>query len=331
MRIAFATAASILALTHASVAGQPAKPVQTVLISFDGAHDVAQWKRSLKLADETGAKFTYFLNCSFLLSPETKNHFDAPGKGKARSNVGFGKSQADVSARLNQIWRAHVSGHEIASHTCGHFDGKDWSAADWENDRKQFRSILADAWVINGEVREPFGWRRFSEDFPKGFRAPYLSVGTGLEQALKSGRYLYDASTVERGIAAPKIKSGIVRFALPLVPEGSEERRIIAMDYNLFVRHSGGFERPDKDGAFEQRTYGMLMKVFKEQYSGKREPVQFGLHFTLMNGGAYWRAAERFALEVCVKPDVRCTTYEDYARRLLKSGSAKAVAARDGS
>jgi hypothetical protein len=51
----------------------------------------------------------------------------------------------------------------------------------------------------------------------------------------------------------------------------------------------------------------------------------------LMNGGAYWWAAERFAREVCVKPDVRCTTYEDYARQLLKSGSAKPVAARDGS
>jgi peptidoglycan/xylan/chitin deacetylase (PgdA/CDA1 family) len=331
MRIAFATTVSFLALIQASVAGQPAKPVQTVLISFDGAHDVAQWKRSLKLADVTGAKFTYFLNCSFLLSPETKSRFDAPGKGGAKSNVGFGKSREDVSARLNQIWRAHVSGHEIASHTCGHFDGKDWSAADWESDHRQFRSILADAWSINGEVREPFGWRRFSEDFPKGFRTPYLSVGKGLEPALKSGGYLYDASTVERGIAAPKVKTGIVRFALPLVQEGPEGRRIIAMDYNLFVRHSGGFERADTDGAFEQRTHDMLMKAFNEQYSGKREPVQFGLHFTLMNGGAYWRAAERFAREVCVKPDVRCTTYEDYARQLLKSGSAKPVAARDGS
>ena len=101
MRIAFATAVSFLALTHATVAAQPAKPIQTVLISFDGAHDVVQWRRSLKLAEETGAKFTYFLNCSFLLSPENKGRFDAPGNGNARSNVGFGKSQSDVSARLN--------------------------------------------------------------------------------------------------------------------------------------------------------------------------------------------------------------------------------------
>jgi peptidoglycan/xylan/chitin deacetylase (PgdA/CDA1 family) len=331
MRIALATAVSLLSLTVPSIAGESPRPIQSVLISFDGAHDIAQWQRSLKLADETGAKFTYFLNCSFLLSPENKGRFDAPGKGTAKSNVGFGKSQEDVTARLNQIWRAHVSGHEIASHTCGHFDGKDWSAADWESDRKQFLSILANAWAINGEVREPLGWRKFSAGFPKGFRAPYLSAGESLEQALKSGNYLYDASSVERGIAAPKVKSGIVRFALPLVPEGPDNRRIISMDYNLFVRHSGGFERPDTDGQLEQRTYAMLMNAFNSQYNGKREPVQFGLHFTLMNGGAYWRAAERFARTVCMKPDVRCTTYEDYAQRILKSGSGKAVAARDGS
>lgn len=329
MRFALA-ATAVFALTHQSVA-QPAKPVQTVLISFDGAHDVAQWQRSLKLAEETGAKFTYFLNCSFLLSPENRHLVDAPGKGRGKSNVGFGKSQADVTARLNQIWRALVSGHEVASHTCGHFDGKNWSATDWESDRRQFRSILANAWQINGEAREPFGWRAFSGQFPTGFRAPYLSVGKGLEPALKSGSYLYDASTVERGISAPKIKSGIARFALPLVPEGPEGRRVIAMDYNLFVRHSGGFERRDTGGQFEQRTFDMLMNAFNEQYSGKREPVQFGLHFTLMNDGAYWRAAERFAREVCVKPDVRCTTYEDYARRILKPDAIRTAATRGGS
>jgi len=34
-----------------------------------------------------------------------------------------------------------------------------------------------------------------------------------------------------------------------------------------------------------------------------------------MNGGAYWRALERFADEVCVKPDVACVSYRDYIAR----------------
>ncbi|MGB8819374.1 MAG: polysaccharide deacetylase [Rhizobiaceae bacterium] len=328
MRICILALATVAATTIMSEA-EPARPVQTVLISFDGAHDVAQWQRSLKLAEETGAAFTYFLNCAFLLSPENKGKLDAPASGGPKSNVGVGKSRADVSARLNLIWRAHLSGHEIASHTCGHLDGKHWSAADHASDLQQFRTVLANAWSINGEPREPFGWRAFADQSLKGFRAPYLSVGAGLEPALKSGGYLYDASTVERGIAAPKIKSGIVRFALPTLAEGPSGRRIISMDYNLFVRHSGGFERTDTDGNFERRTYDMLMANFNEQYKGKRNPVQFGLHFTLMNGGAYWRAAERFARNVCTRSDVRCTTYADYATRLLKDVKSGAISAKD--
>ncbi len=327
----FSLALAVLISPGAALAADTAKPDQIVLISFDGAHDTMQWRRSLALGQKTGAKFTYFLNCVFLLSPENKGLFDAPGKGAGRSNVGFGKSKADVSARLGHIWRAHVDGHEIASHTCGHFDGKDWTAKDYAKDRAQFHAIMADAWTINGEPREPFGWRGFVEDSLKGFRAPYLSVGAGLEAHLRSGGYLYDASGVERDIAKPKLKAGVLRFALPTIPEGPDHRRIIAMDYNLFVRHSGGFERTDRDGVFEQRTLDALYGAFNGQYSGKRNPVQFGLHFTLMNGGVYWRAVERFAADVCVKADVKCITYEEYARGQKAANVAAAWAKRGGS
>ena len=34
-----------------------------------------------------------------------------------------------------------------------------------------------------------------------------------------------------------------------------------------------------------------------------------------MNGGAYWRALERFAGEVCVRPEVACISYRDYLER----------------
>jgi peptidoglycan/xylan/chitin deacetylase (PgdA/CDA1 family) len=308
-----------------------AKPEQIVLISFDGAHDNAQWQRSLALGQRTGAAFTYFLNCAFLLSHENKTLFVTPGKGAGKSNVGFGKSKADVAARLGNIWQAHVAGHEIASHTCGHFDGKAWTAQDYANDRATFRNIMADAWKINGAPREPFGWRAFVDASLKGFRAPYLSIGPGLETHLRSGGYLYDASSVERGISQPKMKAGVLRFALPTIPEGPEGRRIIAMDYNLFVRHSGGFERTDTDGAFERRTLNALYAAFNGQYSGARNPVQFGLHFTLMNGGAYWRAVETFAADVCVRPDVKCITYEKYAQSHAASKLAAAWMRRGGS
>ncbi len=313
-----------LAFLGNAVAGE--KPVQTVIISFDGAHDNNQWQRSLDLGRRTGAEFTYFLSCVFALSPDTKQVYDAPGKGRAKSNVGFGKSQEDVAERLNYIWQANLEGHEIASHTCGHFDGKDWSKADWLSEFSQFERIMKDAWNINGLVGEPKGWRAMIGAIT-GFRAPYLSINANLYAALVDKKFAYDASKVERDIKAPALGGRLAQFALPMLAEGPEQRRVLSMDYNLFVRHSGGFERSDVDGAFEKRTLDALNVAFKSQYDGARNPVQFGLHFTLMNGGAYWRAVERFASDVCTRADVRCVSYRTF---LADRAKAKLVAAKPG-
>jgi peptidoglycan/xylan/chitin deacetylase (PgdA/CDA1 family) len=287
------------------------KPVQTVLISFDGANDNAQWQRSLDLGRRTGAEFTYFLNCVYVLAPENKQSYVAPIKGAGKSNVGFGKSQNDVKTRLSYIWQAHQEGHEIASHTCGHFDGKDWTAAQWGQEFAQFDHILKDAWVLNGLGREPAGWRKMVDGID-GFRAPYLSATSELYRALSDAQFDYDASKVEREIGKPDLAKKVKQFALPTIVEGPQQRRIIAMDYNLFVRHSGGFERSDEGQVFEKRTFDALNAAFKKQYDGARNPVQFGLHFTLMNGGAYWRAVEKIAGEVCVKVDVKCVSYRGF-------------------
>lgn len=317
----------------AAQAGQTHK-TQVVLISFDGDRDNSLWDRSLELSAKTGAKFTYFLSCVNVLSKENKLAYNAPVIGAGKSNVGFAETREDVSARLKNIWRAHLSGQEIASHACGHFDGKDWSAAQWLQDFQSFDTIVADAWKTNGETYEPEGWREFVSHDIAGFRAPYLSTSAGLEQALRQKNFLYDASNVERDSAEPHVKGGIVRYSLPMIEEGPKQRRIVSMDYNLFVRHAGGFERHDEGAAFEQRTYEALTKAFNQQYNGQRHPFQFGLHFVLMNGGAYWKALERLAGEVCSKSDVECITYQEYAARVKADGSlaaAGATAKRKGS
>ena len=87
------------------------------------------------------------------------------------------------------------------------------------------------------------------------------------------------------------------------------------MDYNLYVSHSGGFERPSKAAEFAERTYDAFRAAFDKQYQGKRIPLELGFHFTLMNDGAYWNALERFAGEVCVKADVECISFRDYVAR----------------
>ena len=58
-----------------------------------------------------------------------------------------------------------------------------------------------------------------------------------------------------------------MQFALPLIPEGPSERRVIAMDYNLFVRHSGGVDKPDEATKFESRAYEAFRSAFDKQYA----------------------------------------------------------------
>lgn len=299
------------------------RPHQVVLISFDGAKDIEQWQRSRTLAAVTGARFTYFLSCVYFLTRETRGHYLPPGKKAGASNVGFAPSADDVAARLREVWNARSEGHDIASHACGHFDGKAWSAADWKSEFASFKTVLRDAFTLNGLSGEPAGWRAFADHGISGFRAPYLSTSAGLDDALADFGFHYDASGVSRGPAPPAEKKGVLDFSLPQIPEGPNGRRVIAMDYNLFVRHSGGFERTDEGGAFENRSLAAFRAAFDEQYDGKRIPLQIGFHFTLMNGGAYWRALERFARDVCLKPDVDCISYADYVARLKPLDATK--------
>jgi hypothetical protein len=107
-----------------------------------------------------------------------------------------------------------------------------------------------------------------------------------------------------------------VQFALPTIPEGPSNRRVIAMDYNLYVRHSHGKEDVAHASGYEERAYRAFHAAFERQYDGERIPLQIGFHFTLMNGGAYWRALERFAADVCTRPDVECISYRDLAQRI---------------
>ncbi|RWA63896.1 polysaccharide deacetylase [Mesorhizobium sp.] len=321
---AFATIGAAFADPPKSRQPISAKPKQIVLISFDSAREISQWERSRALAKRTGARFTYFLSCVFLLSPETRGQYVAPGKGAGKSNIGFAASKQEVADRLEQIGLAASEGHDIGSHACGHFDGKDWSKADWLAEFGGFRHILENAYAINGISPEPPGWREFARHAVTGFRAPYLSTDRALYEALPEAGFHYDASGVSNGPALPPTKNGTTRFALPLIPEGSRSKPVVAMDYNLYVRHSGGFEMPAKADEFADRAYHAFRAAFDAQYDGKRLPLELGFHFTQMNNGAYWDALERFAGEVCVMRQVECISFRDYVAR-QRAGQAQAA------
>lgn len=314
-RIAIITFSLLSALSPAH-SGQPSAQSGTqpqyVLISFDGAGPLAQWERSRRLGREADARFTYFLSCVYLLTPETRGMYTAPGSRGPKSNVGYAAGREEVAARLQHIWSARAEGHEIASHGCGHLDGGKWSAADWQHEFAQFATVLENAWQLNRVDGEPVGWRRFARNEVIGFRAPYLSSSGSLFKALRASGFTYDASTVSRAPLPVPREDGVFRFALPLIPEGPAQRPIIAMDYNLYVRHSRGEEDLAAADIYEQRAYEAFMAAFRREYEGSRAPLQIGLHFTLMNGGAYWRALESFARDVCRRNDVRCVSHREY-------------------
>ena len=310
MRRTLPLAALLLFGTGPAVADTATAP-QYVVISFDGAGPIERWERSRALASRSGAHFTYFLSCVFLLSQETRQNYQPPQMKPGRSNVGFAASGADVAARLGQIWTARGEGHEIGSHGCGHFDGKDWSRADWSAEFAEFARITRDAWAINGISGEPEGWRSFAETEITGFRAPYLSTGRPMEAALAAAGFTHDASGVSKGPAVPEAQGPVATYSLPMIPEGPAQRPVIAMDYNFYVRHSAGEERPAQAAAFADRAYEAFMAAFDREAGGRRRPLQIGFHFTLMNDGAYWRALERFAGDVCTRADVRCVSYRE--------------------
>ncbi len=324
-RISVAVAA-LLAAGAAYADSVPDRPPQYVVISFDGAREIEQWHRSRNLARQAGANFTYFLSCVYLVPEDRRADYDPPGRKAGSSNVGFAPSREDVAVRLRQIWAVRMEGHEIASHGCGHFDGGGWSRKEWGAEFGQFSDILRDAWTANDIPYEPSGWKRFVDREIVGFRAPYLAVGPGLVPALADGGFQYDASGVSRGPQPSGMQDGVTLHSLPMIPEGPKARRIIAMDYNLYVRHSGALERPSEAATFEARTYDAFRAAFEEQYQGERIPLQIGFHFRLMNDGAYWRALERFAIETCRMAEVRCVTYRALTEQV--AAPTKATAAR---
>ncbi len=171
----------------------PAKDKQLVIVSFDGAHDNALWEKSLAMAKRTNAHFTYFLSCTFLMTrADGKQSYRPPGLKPGRSNVGFAQSREEIAARAGHIWQAHLDGHDIASHACGHFDGKGWTKADWQSEFSTFDIALRDAWKkADRPDAEPQGWAEFARTGIKGFRAPYLSLSDGLLPAAEGiGLYL---------------------------------------------------------------------------------------------------------------------------------------------
>jgi hypothetical protein len=214
---------------------------------------------------------------------------------------------------MNEFFR---DGHEIASHAVGHFEGKNWTQAQWKAELDQFDKIIDNVQSINQFTGNEGMLHLGSKDI-KGFRAPYLQGGTVINRMLASRGYRYDSSDPDAAYSAsnlwPKKKDGLWNFALARVPVStSSTKKTLAMDYNFYYAHS---QAKDVELAqakfFGDEMLKSYLGYFVGNYNTNRAPIHIGHHFTPFQKGQYNRALFQFAHIICSLPEVRCVSYMD--------------------
>ena len=293
----------------------PARPPQFVLLAFDGSKSLNFWNdsRSFAQASRSESKpldFTYFISGVYFLNSKAKGLYKGPKHVAGASDIGFGETVADISSRVEQVNAAFEEGHEMASHANGHFDGSAWSASDWASEFDLFNQLVFGVFQNNGLAS---GSLRFDAASVVGFRAPLLGVSAGLWPTLSQFKFRYDTSRTNSTSYWPEKLGGVWNFPLAMLKIAGTSKKTLSMDYNFYVAQSGGTPNASQGALYEQQMYETYVRYFDGNYAGNRAPVHIGHHFSLWNGGAYWRAMKRFADYACGKPEVRCITYKDYA------------------
>jgi peptidoglycan/xylan/chitin deacetylase (PgdA/CDA1 family) len=290
-------------------------PPQFVLLAFDGSQSLDAWQRSRQFAKDMEKKgifvrFTYFISGVYFVTEDNRKMYNAPaGKGVGRSAIGWAKSADDIAKRLEQVNLAYQEGHEIGSHAVGHFNGSNWSEADWQKEFAYFNQFIFDAYQNNNLT----GNLAFDQKAIQGFRAPELGHSKGLYQTLTKQGFRYDTSKTNNIDYWPQKINQVWNFPLVSLTTAKTKKRTLSMDYNFYMAHSQA--KPNKSQAelYEQDMFETYLKYFENNYAGNRSPIHIGHHFSEWNNGAYWRSLFRFAEKVCGRPEVKCVTYQELA------------------
>ena len=314
----------ILSALSASATSALPRPPQYVLMAFDGSKTMSAWDETREFARNstaTGApvKFTYFVSGVYFLGEKNKILYHSPQHGVGKSDIGFGSTQADISARIDEINAAFKEGNEIGTHLNGHYDSSTWTAADWLSDFTQFFQLFLGVFK-NNEIKKDWA---FEEKDIVGFRAPLLATSSGLWSTLPSQHILYDTSKIAEPNYWPE-KNRYQTWNFPLArfhivagkTSTSYNRWTLSMDYNFYESQSKAVEDPAHAKMYEQEMLDTYLKYFHDNYYGNRAPLNIGHHFSHFNNGAYWRAMKTFARSVCGKPEVKCVTYTEYMNYL---------------
>jgi peptidoglycan/xylan/chitin deacetylase (PgdA/CDA1 family) len=318
-----------LVLWAPSALAQAPRPPQFVLLAFDGSLNLDMWRDTLAFARANDVRFTYFISGVYFLLDGQRERYVEPTHGPGHSNIGFGgASPAELRERVARVNEAHATGHEIASHVNGHFDGTRWTLAEWQSELEQFPRLVFGVGSNNGLTDPPVAAYAFAPETIRGFRAPLLGHNDAMYQALAAHRYSYDTSKTSPPGYWPERRDGIWNFPLAELRIAGTGKRTLSMDYNFYFAQSEGKPDPAHAAEYRDEMVRTYLAYFASSYVGNRAPVHIGHHFSRWNDGAYWDAMQEFARTVCHLPEVRCTTYRELEAFLeqLPDGARKAYA-----
>ncbi len=292
------------------------RPPQFVAIAFDNCTELERWQELSDFAAEINRDgdrlhFTFFVSAVNFIANRNRHVYEGPRQPRGASSINFGGTPDEVKRRVAYVNALHAGGHEIASHAVGHFDGRNWSQAEWDREFRSFESVLANIAQNNGfdaDVKLAFPVSNLA-----GFRAPYLAISSGLYGVLKDRKFRYDASGNSAPDAWPERIDGIWRFNLARLRLANSSRATLSMDYNFFVAQSGAKADPRRYAFFRDQILQTYLDYFRTNYTGNRAPLHIGHHFFDYQGGAYKDALKTFARTVCGLPEVRCVTYRALA------------------
>jgi hypothetical protein len=295
---------------------------QFVLISFDGSGAVPIWRDLREFKDQLkqeGKKvnFTHFINTSYFLTKDTRNFYPY------RIDLGVGDTLDTIRERILEINLALADGDEIAPHTTGHRSGRGWTSEEWKSELSTFDAILfgLDQLYPDGSLPK----LNLARTDMIGFRAPYLDVSTGLYDALHELGFKYDTSEIGPTDVWPKKdEKGMWHIPLGTLFVGPNRVPILAMDYNLYMRHSDARDVLKKGTPAWQSAHDEMLTAWRDyftrNYTKDRAPVLVGYHFGSWNDGLYWEVMKEFTREVCGQPDVHCGTFKDLVKYMEEYG-----------
>ncbi len=285
-------------------------------MAFDNCTELERWQELTDFAAEMNKSgdrvhFTFFVSGVNFLADAYRKIYESP-LGRGLSRINFGGTPDDVRKRIDYVNDLYRQGHEIASHAVGHFNGAKWSAVQWGQEFRSFKSVLGHV-VDNNALPANSPNLAVPLAHVVGFRAPYLARSNGLYTVLKENGFRYDTSSDSAPDAWPEKIDGIWRFNLARLKLHNMRRTTLSMDYNFFMLQSRGRVDPKHFDTFREQILQTYLDYFRANYYGNRAPLHIGHHFFDYQGGAYKQALMQFAREVCGLPEVRCVTYAKLA------------------